>query len=219
MDVRAGIAAGTESPFVSTGHLPADDLVDRLVVEAHDRYRTNDEGSLSDVYPALARVPRGLFGICVAGIGGDLHAAGDVDAELTIMSVAKPFLYALVCERVGREEPRQLIGVNATGLPFNSIEAVERGGDGRTNPMVNPGAIAVTSLVPGADTEEKCASSGRGSRALPAASWPSTTRSTAPRARRTTGTRASPGCSRATGASTPTRPRRSSCTPASRACG
>jgi glutaminase len=155
MDVRAGIAAGTESPFVSTGHLPADDLVDRLVVEAHDRYRTNDEGSLSDVYPALARVPRGLFGICVAGIGGDLHAAGDVDAELTIMSVAKPFLYALVCERVGREEPRQLIGVNATGLPFNSIEAVERSGDGRTNPMVNPGAIAVTSLVPGADTEEK----------------------------------------------------------------
>jgi glutaminase len=45
--------------------------------------------------------------------------------------------------------------VNATGLPFNSIEAVERSGDGRTNPMVNPGAIAVTSLVPGADAEEK----------------------------------------------------------------
>ncbi len=71
------------------------------------------------------------------------------------MSVAKPFLYALVCEQLGREEVRRLIGVNATGLPFNSIEAVERSGDGRTNPMVNPGAIAVTSLVPGTDVEEK----------------------------------------------------------------
>ena len=100
-------------------------------------------------------MPSGLFGICVAGIGGDLHAAGDVDAELTIMSVAKPFLYALVCEQLGRDELRRLIGVNATGLPFNSIEAVERSGDGRTNPMVNPGAIAVTSLVPGADAEER----------------------------------------------------------------
>jgi glutaminase len=155
MDRRAGVAAGTESPFVSTGHLPEDDLVDRLVAEAHERYRTNGDGALSDVYPALERVPRELFGICMAGIGGDLHAAGDVDVELTIMSVAKPFLYALVCEQLGREEMRRRVGVNATGLPFNSIEAVERSPDGRTNPMVNPGAIAVTSLVPGANTEEK----------------------------------------------------------------
>jgi glutaminase len=35
-------------------------------------------------------------------------------------------------------------GVNATGLPFNSIAAIELRGDGRTNPMVNPGAIATT---------------------------------------------------------------------------
>jgi glutaminase len=155
MDLRAGIAAGTESPFVSTGLLPADDLVDRLVAEAHERYRTNDDGALSDVYPALGRMPRGLFGICIAGIGGDFHGAGDVEAELTIMSVAKPFLYSLICEQLGRDEVRRLIGVNATGLPFNSIEAVERSGDGRTNPMVNPGAIAVTSLVPGRDAEER----------------------------------------------------------------
>ena len=155
MDVRAGVAAGTESPFVSTGRLPGEELVQKLVVEAYERYRTNDDGALSQVYPALERVPRGLFGICVADIGGDTHAAGDVDAELTIMSVAKPFLYALVCEQLGRDEVRRLVGVNATGLPFNSVEAVERSGDGRTNPMVNPGAIAVTSLVPGRNAEER----------------------------------------------------------------
>ena len=58
MDVRAGIAAGTESPFVSTGRLPDEDLVRGVVVEAHERYRMNDEGALSQVYPALALVPR-----------------------------------------------------------------------------------------------------------------------------------------------------------------
>jgi glutaminase len=155
VDVRAGVAAGTESPFVSTGRLPGEELVQKLVVEAHERYRTNDDGALSQVYPALERVPRALFGICVAGNGGDVHAAGDVEAELTIMSVSKPFLYALVCEQLGRDEMRRLVGVNSTGLPFNSLEAVERSGDGRTNPMVNPGAIAVTSLVPGASAEER----------------------------------------------------------------
>jgi glutaminase len=155
MDLRAGIDAGAESPFVSTGRLPTPQVVQALVEEAHERYRTSAEGELSQVYPALARVRADLFGICVAEISGGIHAAGDTDVELTIMSVAKPFLYALVCDRLGREEVRQRIGVNATGLAFNSVAAVEQGDDGRTNPMVNSGAIAVTSLVPGGDPEER----------------------------------------------------------------
>jgi glutaminase len=154
-DVRDGVAAGAESPFVSTGRLPSPELVRQLVVEAHERYRTNSDGESSDVYPALGRVPPDLFGICVTGIEGAVHAAGDSDTELTIMSVAKPFVYALVCDLLGREELRRLVGVNATGLPFNSVAAVEQRSDGRTNPMVNSGAIAVASLVPGADVEER----------------------------------------------------------------
>src|SRR5262245_34869825 len=157
MDVRAGVDAGAESPFVSTGHLPAEQLVRSLVDEAHARYRANAEGATSRVYPALERARPDLFGLCVANVDGEVHAAGDADVEFTLMSVAKPFLYALVCERLGREELRRLVGVNATGLPFNSLAAVEQSPDGRTNPMVNPGAIAVTSLVPGADVEEKWA--------------------------------------------------------------
>jgi Glutaminase len=65
------------------------------------------------------------------------------------MSVAKPFVFALVCEMLGAEEVRQKLGVNATGLPFDSLASVERSPDGRSNPMVNAGAIAATSLVPG----------------------------------------------------------------------
>src|SRR5262245_4595376 len=162
MDLRAGIDAGAESPFVSTGELPSAELVRQLVDEAYARFRTDAEGETSQVYPALARVPGELFGICVAGIGGEIYAVGDADAELTIMSVAKPFVYALVCERLGREELRRRVGVNATGLPFNSFAAVERSGDGRTNPMVNPGAIGVTSLVPGDDAEGKWRSIAEG---------------------------------------------------------
>jgi glutaminase len=132
MDLRAGIHAGAESPFVSTGELPRAELVRQLVAKAHERYRADDDGATSQVYPALARVRADLFGICVARITGILHTAGDAEAELTIMSVAKPFVHALVCERLGREELRRRAGVNATGLPFNSLAAVERSGDGRT---------------------------------------------------------------------------------------
>ena len=41
--------------------------------------------------------------------------------------------------------------MNSTGLPFNSVQAVERAEDGLSNPMVNAGAIAATSLAPGDD--------------------------------------------------------------------
>jgi glutaminase len=107
------------------------------------------------VYPALAAVPRDLFGICVAGTTGNLYVAGDAEHEFSVMSVSKPFVFALMCELLGPEEVREKLGVNGTGLPFNSLAAVEHGADGRTNPMVNAGAIAATSLAPGTTSEEK----------------------------------------------------------------
>ena len=139
------------APFVSTGELPRAELVRALVSEAFERYRSNTEGENARVYPALARVPSDLFGLCVVSANGQTATAGDAEVEFTIMSVAKPFVFALVCESLGADETRAKVGANATGLPFNSLEAVERSPDGRTNPMVNPGAIATTSLLPGAD--------------------------------------------------------------------
>lgn len=78
------------------------------------------------------------------------------------MSVAKPFVFALVCAALGPEQARKKLGVNATGLPFSSLEAVERGRDGVTNPMVNPGAMAATSLLPGETADAKGESLLRG---------------------------------------------------------
>src|SRR5215470_5565477 len=144
-----------ELPFVSTGHLPTPEFVKTLVVEAHARFKSNTEGSNSQVYPALARVPSDLFGVCVVGTSGNVHAVGDTDYEFSIMSVSKPFVFALVCQEIGAEQAREKLGANATGMPFNSLAAVERSADGRTNPMVNAGAIATTSLVPGKTPDAK----------------------------------------------------------------
>jgi glutaminase len=125
------------------------------VREAYAQYRANNEGQVSQVYPALARMPRDLFGVCVAAVSGEVYDAGDAEREFAIMSVSKPFVFALVCEALGPRAVREKVGMNATGLPFNSAAAVERSADGRTNPMVNAGAIATTSLVPGATPEAK----------------------------------------------------------------
>ncbi len=136
---------------VSTGRLPPPELAQAWIEEAHARYAANAEGEVSSVYPALERVPPDLLGICVVAATGSVYAAGDAEHEFTIMSVSKPFVFALMCERLGPDALRDRIGVNATGLPFNSVEAVERSPDGRTNPMVNSGAIATTGLAEGWD--------------------------------------------------------------------
>src|SRR5580704_12977297 len=108
--------------YVSTGHLPPPNQARALVVEAFERFKSNEEGQNSQVYPALARVPGDLFGVCVVGTNGNVHAVGDSDYEFTIMSVSKPFIFALVCEALGHEQVREKIGVNATGRAFNSVE-------------------------------------------------------------------------------------------------
>lgn len=155
MSSSPGNTATGDRPYVSTGHLPSPEQVRALVAEAHAKFQSNTDGQNSQVYPALAKVPSKLFGICVVGTSGNVYAVGDTDHEFSIMSVSKPFLFALICEVIGAETAREKLGANATGYAFNSVAGIERSPNGRTNPMVNAGAIATTSLVPGANTEAK----------------------------------------------------------------
>jgi glutaminase len=143
-------------PFlVSTGHLALPHEVEALVRAAYERYRGLDDGKVADYIPALAKVSRKLFGVCVVGTSGATYAVGDATHEFSIQSVSKPFVFGLVCEAIGAEAARGKIGANATGLPFNSVMAIELNADRTMNPMVNAGAIATTSLVPGDTAEAK----------------------------------------------------------------
>ena len=155
MFTQIDIDEASAQSVVSTGHLPPDHEVAALVTEAYERYKPLDEGKVADYIPALARTPRELFGVCVVGIDGDIFAVGDTAHEFSIQSVSKPFVFALVSQAVGCEEARSKIGVNSTGLPFNSVMAVELNNDRTMNPMVNAGAIATTSLAPGKTIDER----------------------------------------------------------------
>jgi glutaminase len=140
---------------ISTGHLPTPDRVQGIVQAAYDRYASVDIGEVANYIPALAKVSSDLFGISVVGVEGTTVSVGDTDYEFSIQSVSKPFVFALICQAIGEDEAREKLGVNNTGLPFNSVMAIERIEEGTSNPMVNAGAIAATSLAPGDTAEEK----------------------------------------------------------------
>ncbi|MCO5177850.1 MAG: glutaminase A [Thermomicrobiales bacterium] len=146
-------AASAEDVVVSTGQLPLGDHVRRAMHAAYNAYADVATGQNSSVYPALEAVDPSQFGICLVGVDGRRYAVGDADVPFTIMSVSKPYVFALVCEAIGAEEARARIGVNGTGFPFNAVIPLELNAGPRTNPMVNAGALVTTSLIPGATPE------------------------------------------------------------------
>ncbi|KAI9000108.1 glutaminase [Hyaloraphidium curvatum] len=125
-----------------------------LLSAAHARFLPLASGSLPANHPSLASADSGWFALAAAARGGSVHSAGDADRRFPIMSVSKPFTFALACSAVGTRRASQFVGAGATGLPFDSVAALERDG-GRTNPMVNPGALAAASLIPGATPDAR----------------------------------------------------------------
>ncbi|MGA7901168.1 MAG: glutaminase, partial [Terrimicrobiaceae bacterium] len=155
MHTKTSIDPVASRAATSTGHLPAPELVSSLVRKAYELFKGVEEGKVADYIPALARVSPELFGICLAGVNGSMHSIGDVDSEFSIQSVSKPFVFALVCEALGEDVAREKLGVNSTGLPFNSVMAIELNETRTMNAMVNAGAIAASSLAAGSTAEEK----------------------------------------------------------------
>jgi glutaminase len=139
----------------STGALPGWDRVEEVVRDAHARYADERRGSVADYIPVLAEVDPELFGLAVIEVGGGLHDAGDALHPFSIQSISKMFVYALAIQEHGHERVREIVGVNNTGLAFNSVMALELNDGHPMNPMVNAGAIATTALMPGATSVEQ----------------------------------------------------------------
>ena len=129
----------------------------RLVDEAHARYKGLTDGKNADYIPILTTVPSDLFGVVIVDASdGKVFAAGDTDYKFSIQSVSKPFTAALVMAQQGPQAIREKIGVEPTGLPFNSRMAIELYPEQRSvNPLVNAGAIAAVSLVQATSEQDR----------------------------------------------------------------
>jgi hypothetical protein len=75
------ITEQAERLYISTGHPPNPETVQELVSDAHRRFKTNTDGQNSQVYPALAKVPSGLFGICTTATPQQVMEAVRVNTE------------------------------------------------------------------------------------------------------------------------------------------
>lgn len=112
-------------------------------------------GANADYIPYLTKVPSALSGIAVVTVDGDIFAAGDKDYPFAIESISKVCTLALALEDVGPQAVQEKIGADPTGLPFNSVIALELHGDKPLSPLVNAGAMATTSVIKAGSVEER----------------------------------------------------------------
>jgi glutaminase len=148
-----GAAAALPAAAAAPARAAAGD-VGGAVNAAFQQFRGVTEGKNADYIPALAKVPSNYFGIALVTPTGEVSTAGDIEPKFSIQSISKVFTMALVFQESGEPLVENSIGVDATGQVFNSIVAVEQYKGKEINPLVNPGAIATTGMVKGANADE-----------------------------------------------------------------
>jgi glutaminase len=148
-----GLAVGASGAWAQT---PTE--IQAALDSAYAKYKDLKEGKNADYIPALAKVDSNIYGIALVTTDGKLYTAGDVKSQVSIQSISKVFTMAKVMEESGPEAIEKRIGVDATGMRFNSIVAVEFAqkalGGPEINPLVNPGAITATSMLQGTSRDQ-----------------------------------------------------------------
>jgi glutaminase len=154
--VASNLASITLSAQVSRSPVaPRRELVEAVVREAYEKFKSDPNGKNADYIPYLAQVDSKLFGVAVVTTDNQVFTLGDVNYSFSIQSISKVFTLALAMEELGPDKVFQKVGSEPTGRPFNSPSAVVDMPSHTGNPLVNAGAIATTSLISGRDAEDK----------------------------------------------------------------
>lgn len=127
----------------------------KIIDQAHQKYKSNNDGKVADYIPALATYSPKNFAITIATVDGKIYQVGDVNKPFPMESLSKVFTLALAMEQHGPQVVLEKLGANATGMPFNSGLAVELTKGAPENPLVNAGAMSTVSLIEAKDKTDR----------------------------------------------------------------
>lgn len=131
---------------------PIPDYLNRVL----DHARPDESGAPAGYIDVLAKADTSRLAVAIAMVDGNVYSAGDDQAEFSIQSISKAFVYALAIEDAGLEHVVEKIGVEPSGDAFNEL-SLHKESNRPMNPMINAGAITAHSLVvgPNATAEER----------------------------------------------------------------
>ena len=129
-----------------------------LLEKLYHKHLANRAGKPASYIPELAKANSDDFAIVVTTAKGEQFSVGVADKAFTLQSTSKPFVYGMALEEHGRDFIRTKVGVEPTGEAFNSIMELEKKTHRPFNPMINSGAIAISSLIKGDSFQKRLSS-------------------------------------------------------------
>ncbi|MUT64396.1 glutaminase A [Paenibacillus sp. NEAU-GSW1] len=115
-------------------------------------------GRVAAYIPELSKAPSDALGIYILDKQGQALSAGDCGLQFTMQSISKVFTLILALMDKGEKAVFSKVGMEPTGDNFNSMLKLELVRPGIPfNPLINAGAIAISSLIDGVSPAEKSA--------------------------------------------------------------
>ena len=146
------------SPVIASQRILPDtpEAIKKELKLVYEKYLPLEKGEVFGVtLQQKKKVNPNWFAISIATVDGQIYSVGDVSVRYPIQSISKPFVFGLALKDYGSKTMLKKVGVDATGLPYNSMIASQIRPTKLQNPMVSAGAIATASLIKGKDTQVK----------------------------------------------------------------
>ncbi|KHJ97370.1 glutaminase [Oesophagostomum dentatum] len=111
------------------------------------------DGTVATYIPQLARQSPNYWGVSICTVDGQRVSFGDAKVPFCIQSVSKAFNYAIAASDLGADYVHTYVGEEPSGRLFNEICLDSKTDQKHSfagkphNPMVNSGAIIITSLI------------------------------------------------------------------------
>ena len=104
-------------------------------------------GEVASYIPELSKADKSHLGLCIFTKDGRRYTIGNSDVRFTIQSISKIITLAIALEACGAEEVFSKVDVEPSGEAFNSLIDLDLKSNKPKNPMINSGALTVTSLL------------------------------------------------------------------------
>lgn len=128
--------------------------IESILEEAYKSSLAITGGQPAQYIPELSRVDPEVTTAVVWHKEDGQCVVGESDHRSTLQSVAKVVLLTGLIEEYGVDQVFNWIGTEPSGLSFSSLTQLDTYGPRPANPLVNAGAIALSSRIPGSEKDQ-----------------------------------------------------------------
>lgn len=135
------ISKALTSQFVIPEFKAFTDIIDVI----YETCKSNFDGQPAQYIPQLARGNPEHWGVSVCTVDGQRYDLGHTEIPFCMQSVVKPLTYAMTLNDLSPEVVHKYVGQEPSGRSFNELTLDYQ--NKPHNPMINAGAIVVSSLL------------------------------------------------------------------------